>query len=168
MSRKHQKRKRRGLPDGVNWHHAHPRSRCRLIQSFSDPRNLLGKDRRVHSAYHRLFTNMIPLEVLYHLMYEWAGPKIIFHHVHFITQFEGMRYYFLMGQDISLPTMYDGKPRQNMEDFRFIFGEHATVFDAMIQVIDSWSPQYRDYWRKIRIEATVYTYDRRKKRGRKK
>src|SRR5258705_9408029 len=58
--------RRRDLPP----HHLVPKSRG----GKSDPHNLRRIPRRLHQAWHRIFQNMTPEEVITHVVQYWTPP----------------------------------------------------------------------------------------------
>jgi len=61
-------------------HHRLPRSICKRfgVVDKDDPRNLILKTPEEHEAYHILFGNKSPEEVVEHLFLEWLPPPSVF------------------------------------------------------------------------------------------
>lgn len=139
-----------------DYHHLHPRSRCRLEKSKYDTRNLKYVRRDVHDAFHRLFNNMVPIEMIRHLVNNWcAVGNYTFVDVDVIAMFEGVRYRYRKEDIVEIPTnSFVGRPRGTLLDFDRVFGKHSDVFDACVRVVQEWSPK-GNYWCKVVLRATT-------------
>lgn len=136
-------------------HHFHPKSRCRSKKSKRRGFNTVRLKRRVHEDWHALFSNMVPIEVIYHLVTEWPDSRTEFRVVHLVSVFEGRRSVFTLGKEPVTYGTYSWKPKKNKASFQNVFGRRANLFDAVVQVIESWSPNLEGYWQEIHLEAMV-------------
>mgnify|MGYP006888281341 FL=1 len=132
--------------------------------------------RDVHDAFHRLFSNMVPVEMIRHLISYWGGMQngIRFLEVDVIATFEGARYRYRWSEQplLQLPDTFVGRPCGTRLDFDRVFGKSGDVFDACVRVVQQWSPK-GVYWRKVVLHAEtargerleyIYYYNSQRKR----
>lgn len=139
-------------------HHLHPRSRCMDPSLMHSKRNKLSVRQLEHTAFHRLFTNMVPVEMIRHLALYWTNAaEIRFTKIDIEAEFGGAiyRYRAFGPRDRStLETVgsYHGNTKSCRIDWIRVFGPDTDVFEAMVQIVEQWSPR-GPYWRRVILKA---------------
>jgi len=143
-------------------HHLHARSRCMDPELMNLERNKLRVRGIVHTSFHRLFSNMVPVEMIRHLSLHWTDSTYIrFTCIDIEAEFGGAVYRFRMlgpRNKVLLETVgnYNGNLKSCHIDWLRVFGRDTDVFDAMVQIVERWSPG-APYWRKVIIKAETAT-----------
>ena len=139
-------------------HHLHPRSRCLDVALMHIKANKLKLRQLEHNAFHRMFSNMVPVEMIRHLALHWTNTTSIrFTHIDIEAEFGGAvyRYRSFGPRDRStLQTVgsYHGNTKSCRLDWIQVFGKDTDVYEAMVQIIERWSPS-GPYWRRVIIKA---------------
>jgi hypothetical protein len=140
----------------LTWHHLHASSRCidrklkdldRNKRKFPDPQ---------HVAFHFLFSNMVPVEMIRHLNRHWAAiTGVEFTRIEVVAEF-GATYRYSFKRNGRIRFQTDGKKyghfKNRQRDWNLVFGETIDAFDAMVQIVQIWSPS-GEYWKKVVLKA---------------
>ncbi len=143
-------------------HHMIPTSRCQTVSDADRKNNLKRISHKIHDRWHRLFTNMTPIEVVECIVRIFA-PENYFGNVTLVAEWEGARYDFNLVQPHTFDERIRYIARHDLAAWRVVFGKKRSFFDAVVLVIEAWSP--KDYFKEIYIEAQepngsklIYTY----------
>jgi hypothetical protein len=105
---------------------------------------------------------MVPVEMIRHLSVHWTdSTKIRFTRIDIEAEFGGAVYlYRMLGprNQTVLKTVgsYHGNTKTCRIDWLQVFGRDTNVFNAMVQIVEQWSP-VGPYWRKVIIKAVTAT-----------
>ena len=149
MAKQSPKPGRRNWPPQTTRHHMVPRCRCRL-RDGQHRGNVKKIPRQDHEAWHTLFGEMMPHEVVAYIVITLA-ERGYFNEVHLEAHWEGATYKFDLDAPKQAEPIMAVRRRFNKVDWERVFGT-VTWFSAATQVVRDWSPA--GYFSFVNIVAT--------------
>ena len=132
---------KKNSPSQKTKHHLIPRSRC---QKGEGQKNIRTVPRCYHEAWHNLFANMTPFEVIVCIVYRRA-PVGYFSKVELDCEWENNKHSFRLESQPTEPiermiTVYAEKLDSRYSDWQFLFRDKT--FDIVIaEIVTAWAPE---------------------------
>ena len=137
---------RQPKPMASTRHHMIPKSRCR---SKPDQKSNIKKvPRKIHEAWHTLFGNLTPFEVV-ECIVRYFPQKDSFIYLKMVIELQGVRQTFKLTEPKTFCDSIPHLAKFNMRAWNIVFSRRRTVFDAVILVIESWAP--KGYFKEVEI-----------------
>ncbi|PIR93874.1 hypothetical protein COT97_04075 [Candidatus Falkowbacteria bacterium CG10_big_fil_rev_8_21_14_0_10_39_11] len=123
-------------------HHMVPSSRC-IINDEHRRGNIRIVPREIHEAWHTIFHNMTPYEIVLCIILLWA-PIGFFRKVKLHATWEFSEYKYTLGRKHKLPSrsilVYEEQYNKYPAEWRILF-DHKTFLDIIAEVVEYWSPK---------------------------
>ena len=134
---------KKNSPHQKTRHHLIPRSRCSRLESHGKG-NIKMVERRYHEAWHTLFENMTPFEILICLVNHWA-PRGFFTQVQIRARWEDAYYTFSLKKPLQKDPLialaaHLEKPNR-YPDLWTLLWANKTWFDLVTEIVTAWAPQ---------------------------
>lgn len=136
--------RKRNPPQQKTRHHLVPRSRC-SEQSSKMHGNIKMVPRVIHEAWHELFENMIPIEVIWYIAKYWSSELEI--ELYAEVCWEGREYKVSLG-GLQEPSVK--QRRRNELAWNRVF-EKKNLYWAIVSIIEGWAP--RDYFKHVILKV---------------
>lgn len=119
-------------------HHAIPSSRCKTNGGKHGRANILRVPHGIHDAWHQMFVNMTPIEVIAWIVRHKAEEGY-FTDVHIVAEWEDAHYEFVHSSDHRINA--ERKGRYKPVCWRKVFGQNRSLHDAVVLILESWCPK---------------------------
>ncbi len=134
-------------------HHLYPTSRCK-IKEVKGRKNLRVVERRFHEAWHSLFYNMTPFEIVAGIIRLWA-PEGYFTKAKIVAEWEDCQYEFILDgpldfQSERILACYENSVLKKKHLWHVLF-RNKSFLDVISEVVNVWAPP--DFFELVEVEA---------------
>gem|GEM_PF-2096496 len=134
-------------------HHLVPRSRCKY-KEVKGRKNIRTVERRFHEAWHTMFANMTPFEVVAGIIKLWS-PSGYFINATVRATWEDCHYEFTLNGELDrqseqMVAVFENTFEKHKDLWTLLFKNKSFV-DIIAEIVNAWSPE--GYFQEVIVEA---------------